>query len=583
MSEFLKLRLTDIGKKAFMSNQDGAIGFRIASIGLSGDALNMSNAQGINYLGNMLKMQNIPLNSSIVKDNSLQINVEINSSELLEVRSMGVYNDAGVLIAVTGVAEGLLFKVYPNIPLFQVLILVFEGEEKSTYEINPNINTNITKALLSQHLAANNPHPLYLQRVQADALHEDLKTFVNQYLHVGCWLGTDNKAFNPTTLLFSMFGIRSVWELRRHIPKGVSQELETKILNAEGVISNGVYSVKTTYIWNRMPDDYVAPIAEFTLTANKVQVKEGENITFTLQTSNVDPGTTIPWIITGVSLDDISPQALSGLFVVDNQGRATHTLDVVLDQLSEAGETLKIRLADHPDTYATVLIKDSSQNVMSSRVYRVGTYSIKVPPGHHLIVDMYAGGGSCGFPNNNALGGNPQRDGVEGAHVTFSRLNSVAKAGGGAKGMGGRHGVYSGKYFIRPNETQGADGGVTSVQDSDGLYRVLVAQNGNASLAYELLVPSYIYTLPDGGAALAGALPNSNRGGNAIEQTGNSVNLRRLFGGGAGGGGSRLKIQVDPQSVEMTYTLIVGETAIYPGGKGGLHDGGFAYAVVEIN
>src|SRR5574343_332019 len=53
-------------------------------------------------------------------------------------------------------------------------------------------------------------------------------------------------------------------------------------------------------------------ILTYVLTSNKASVSEGEAFEITLTTTKLDPGTVIPYTITGISLADVTLSSLKG-------------------------------------------------------------------------------------------------------------------------------------------------------------------------------------------------------------------------------------------------------------------------------
>ena len=95
----------------------------------------------------------------------------------------------------------------------------------------------------------------------------------------------------------------------------------------------------------------------FSLAPNDANPIEGDTVTFTLTTTNVTDGTTIPYTITGISADDIDIP-LTGNFTVNSN---TATVDIILaeDLLTEGTETLVIEL-DNGKAISGVTVQDTS-------------------------------------------------------------------------------------------------------------------------------------------------------------------------------------------------------------------------------
>lgn len=363
MSDYLELKFTDVGKQSLFNVKDGAIGFQIDRIELSETGLNMQSVPGITRLQDVTKTQNILPDSSFVIDRTLHIGIEVKVAQSRAFKSLGVYSDKGVLIAACGVQTGDLFKVDPDTPLTINLILLLDGDLKPRYEIKINPEAAITKAMLSKHLNAPfpHPHPQYFDQSILQEYADLMKVLMMQYLHAGCWIGTDNPEFNPASMLFNTLSVHTKWELRRYIPEGV--HLDGEIGNIRNIGSTGTaHKVSTTYIWLRLPDDYEAP--QYMLSVDKTSVNEGQSIILTLQTT-VPEGTKVPWVITGVQVSDISLSALKGDFIVGANGQASLVIGILADQKTEGRETLKFSLSNEPSHFVEVVVNDTSRPVVT--------------------------------------------------------------------------------------------------------------------------------------------------------------------------------------------------------------------------
>jgi hypothetical protein len=98
-------------------------------------------------------------------------------------------------------------------------------------------------------------------------------------------------------------------------------------------------------------------IASYALSASNNSVSEGSNAVFTLTTTNVAGGTSIPYTISGVSSADITGGALSGTAIVSSNGNATITIPIASDLTTEGTESLTVTAQG---ISTSVLISDTS-------------------------------------------------------------------------------------------------------------------------------------------------------------------------------------------------------------------------------
>jgi methionine-rich copper-binding protein CopC len=127
--------------------------------------------------------------------------------------------------------------------------------------------------------------------------------------------------------------------------------------------------------WNDGNDSSIAPpglkfgyVVEYgglkptyAISANSTTVQEGSSVTFTIDTTGVEWGTTISYMLSGVSQADLSSGLMSGTAPVeqrDKDGRATVTVQVAADQLTEGSETLTLAVGG---ASASVTVIDSSR------------------------------------------------------------------------------------------------------------------------------------------------------------------------------------------------------------------------------
>ena len=95
----------------------------------------------------------------------------------------------------------------------------------------------------------------------------------------------------------------------------------------------------------------------YEISSSAISVNEGSIASFTLSTTNVSPGTTLSYSISGVSLSDIGTQSLNGSATLDSNGRATITVPITADSLTEGTETLTVSVQGQS---ASVTIVDTS-------------------------------------------------------------------------------------------------------------------------------------------------------------------------------------------------------------------------------
>jgi hypothetical protein len=389
------------------------------------------------------------------------------------------------------------------------------------------------------------------------------KALVQRIYHVGSKHMTDNTDWNPAVELQTYFGYQTSWMLWPHVPVGI-ESFADPIGQMSLLANGGTVQGKTTRIWQRLQDGQVAPT--YTLTSSKSAVNEGEQVTFTLDTTGLPAGTLVDWSITGVQEADITPSALSGKFTIDAVGKAAYTLTAVADQKTEGNETLKFALTYIPNKAVNVLVMDTSKYPEGLQTYYEGSHTIDIQPNQTIILDMYGagagGGGSVYSPASSP-------DGVDGGNIVLNYLANTLTAGGGKKGTGGVWG--NGSSFSNGSAGLGGTNAVTA----DSSFEIQINQRGNDA------VIGSRYSTQAGGAAIASSIGAVNGGGNGATGIGDE---RWSYGGGGGSGG-RLKVKYTNTTEEVvTFNLIVGAKGQgwKNGGNSGT-DGGIGFAIVSTS
>jgi hypothetical protein len=98
----------------------------------------------------------------------------------------------------------------------------------------------------------------------------------------------------------------------------------------------------------------------YSLVAGATSVNEGAVANFTLNTTNVTSGTSIPYTLSGISSADVFGGALSGNAVVNSSGVATISVSLLNDLLTEGPETLTVTAGG---ASASTVVNDTSKAI----------------------------------------------------------------------------------------------------------------------------------------------------------------------------------------------------------------------------
>ena len=112
-------------------------------------------------------------------------------------------------------------------------------------------------------------------------------------------------------------------------------------------------------------------IASYILTARDASVTEGSNAVFNLSTTNVDPGTAVRYILSGVGESDVTGGTLAGTVTIGMDGTAIITVSIREDQETEGLENLYVYVQEES---ARTSIIDTSKAPVSSGPINITIY-----------------------------------------------------------------------------------------------------------------------------------------------------------------------------------------------------------------
>ena len=95
----------------------------------------------------------------------------------------------------------------------------------------------------------------------------------------------------------------------------------------------------------------------YSLVAKSSSVNEGTTATFTLTTTDVTSGSSVPYTLSGISAADVLGGSLSGNAVVNSSGVATISVALLNDLLTEGAETLQVTAGG---ASASTVVNDTS-------------------------------------------------------------------------------------------------------------------------------------------------------------------------------------------------------------------------------
>lgn len=123
----------------------------------------------------------------------------------------------------------------------------------------------------------------------------------------------------------------------------------------------------------------VALTPTFSLVADAPSVDEGSTASFTLTTTNVADGTSVPYTLSGINADDLASGSLSGVATVTG-GKATISVALKADATTEGAETLTVSINGQSAT-AAMTVNDTSTTPLPS-VFSIAAASAAVVEGN---------------------------------------------------------------------------------------------------------------------------------------------------------------------------------------------------------
>ena len=123
-------------------------------------------------------------------------------------------------------------------------------------------------------------------------------------------------------------------------------------------------------------------VPSYKIYNSNTKISEGGSFMYTVETTNVDPGSILNYSLSGISEADLSQGKLTGSITVDEKGLARLTLNVAADQLTEGTERVSLTLFNKDGvkvaTALDILIDDTSNTLP---VYAVKANQTQVDEG----------------------------------------------------------------------------------------------------------------------------------------------------------------------------------------------------------
>lgn len=264
MSEPVQLKVTKLGVQSSLSAGSKGIDVKLSTIKYSKSRF----ASVIN--DNRVNLDNVVFESAIasggvsLSGDTLRLFSLLDSPTDIEVSSMGVYTETGVLFAIASVETGSLFKIPSRISFVVSFGMTLSPIILANVKVVTDQNAAIAMALIAAHELHPDPHPQYAKKTlvnsevsrledKLDSLLGITELFFPPLLQAEYEGGSDNTfdreygaiyslADNTIAFLCCPEGSHEAWDISREITKII-----TKVYNRSGT-NRIVYSGRTNFI-----------------------------------------------------------------------------------------------------------------------------------------------------------------------------------------------------------------------------------------------------------------------------------------------------------------------------------------------
>jgi hypothetical protein len=142
----------------------------------------------------------------------------------------------------------------------------------------------------------------------------------------------------------------------------VKTELVARVETAAAFAQSGPGAVYDGQGWGQLlAPQAPPPEPTYALASSALTADEGTNVTFTLTTTNVAPGTSLPYTLSGndITAADIAGGLLTGMVTVNAAGVGIVTVTLAADATTEGGETLRMAVGGNL-AQRDVVVNDTS-------------------------------------------------------------------------------------------------------------------------------------------------------------------------------------------------------------------------------
>jgi len=187
----------------------------------------------------------------------LQLTTTITPNYTADIFEIGLFLSDGTLFAVSAVTGTDPLMQTANGLTSVITIGVSLADIGSNVTVSVDANSPITVVLMNQHIEHSDPHPQYVLKNEVGGNNNSLSEKFFPYY--SCIITSDIN-YNPAIALEPLLGANTKWRKLPSLLNGVSNAGDVGKLTY--LKSGADVAAMNVIIWQRMPNDYVTPVAQ---------------------------------------------------------------------------------------------------------------------------------------------------------------------------------------------------------------------------------------------------------------------------------------------------------------------------------
>ena len=248
--------LTDAGKAAALDATNASIDIEITQIAL-GTAKYNAQVTAPTQTALTTEMGRYNLAGGGLNGQVLRLTTTITPNYTADIFEIGLFLSDGTLFAVAAVTGTNPLMQTANGLTSVITIGVSLADIGSNVTVSVDANSPIAVVLMNQHIEHSDPHPQYVLRNEVVGNNNSLSEKFFPYY--SCIITSDIN-YNPAIALESLLGANTKWRKLPFLLNGVNNSGDvgklTYLKSGADVVAMNVI------IWQRMPNDYVTPVAQ---------------------------------------------------------------------------------------------------------------------------------------------------------------------------------------------------------------------------------------------------------------------------------------------------------------------------------